>query len=270
MKRLIAAASAALMLMAAPVIAAEAPTVYIWISFIKAKPGQGDALVKEMIKEDGKTLDALVDGGQALDWGVAMPIFHDGKDPYSHVEWVSFNGWAGADAFMNKFAEVRKAMGEAGNKAAAERWAAMVEPGSHADLVLRVLHNGQGTSTEPERYIDLSYTKAQPGKFGDLRRAYIDYVPPVNDKLVADGTILAYGLATPAVHRGEDWTFMSWTSLSNLTALDKIEAAFDAAEAARSEEENKTMQQRFQDSSDWSGHRDQTLMVLHRKVSEPK
>ena len=267
MKKLLVAASAALMLIAAPVLAAEAPTVYIWISFVKAKAGQGDALTSEMIKEDGKVFDALIDSGAALDWGVAMPMFHDGNDPYSHVEWVSLVGWAGADAFINKFMEVRKAMGDAGNKAAGERWAAMVEPGSHADLVLRVLHNVEGPSKEPERYIDLSYWKANPGKAGDLRRAYGEYTAPVYDKLAADGTINGYGLATPAIHRGEDWTFMSWASVSSLTAFDKIDVAFDAAEAARSEEENKAVQKRFQDDSDWSGHRDQTLMVLHRKAA---
>jgi len=38
-----------------------------------------------------------------------MPVFHDGNDPYSHVEWISFNGWAGANAFLTKFMEQRQA-----------------------------------------------------------------------------------------------------------------------------------------------------------------
>ena len=269
MKRLIVAASAALMLIAAPVMAAEAPTTFIWISFVKAKPGQGDALIAEMIKEDSKVFDALVDSGAASDWGVAMPVFHDGNDPYSHVEWVSFNGWAGADAFLTKFMAQRTAMGEQGNKAMAERWATLVEPGSHSDVLARVLHASEG-GTGPERFIDLSYSKANPGKAGDLRKAYMEYVAPVNDKLMADGTIVGYGLATPAIHRGENWTFMSWTALGSLAALDKVEAAFDAADAAMPEADRKARQQRYQDDPDWSGHRDQTLMVIHRKAGAAK
>ena len=269
MKRLMVAASAALMLIAAPAMAAEAPSTFIWISFVKAKPGQGDALIAEMIKEDSKVFDVLVDSGAASDWGVAMPVFHDGNDPYSHVEWISFNGWAGADAFLTKFMEQRQARGEQGNKSMAERWATLVEPGSHSDVLARVLHAAEG-GTGPERFIDLGYFKSNPGKAGDMRKAYMEYVAPVNDKLIADGTILGYGLATPAVHRGENWSFMSWTALGSLAALDKVEAAFDAADAAMTEADRKARQQRYQEGSDWSGHRDQTLIVVHRKASAAK
>jgi hypothetical protein len=163
----------------------------------------------------------------------------------------------------------RSAMGEQGNKAMAERWATLVEPGSHADVLARVLHAKEG-GTGPERFIDLGYIKANPGKFGDMRKAYMEYVAPVNDKLLADGTILGYGLATPAIHRGENWTFMSWTSIGSLAALDKVEAAFDAADDAMSEADRKARQQRYEEGSDWSGHRDQTLMVVHRKAAAPK
>lgn len=269
MKRMIVAACAALTLCVAPVVAQEQPTSYLWVSFVKAKPGQGDALIGEMIKEDSKIFDALVDSGAASDWGVAMPVFHDGKDPYSHVEWITFNGYAGADEFMKKFMEMRQALGPEGNKAMAEKWAALVEPGSHADLIVSTLHVGKGAA-RPASYVDLSYWKANPGKFGDMRRAYLENVAPVYDKLVADGTIINYGLTTPEVHRGQDWSFMAWTAIENLATLDKIDAAFDAADAARTEEQRKAIQQRNQDNSDWSGHSDQIMMVVHHKVGKAK
>lgn len=71
MKRLFAAACAALALLAAPVMAADQPSVYLWISFIKAKPGQGDALAGEIIKEDAKVFDAR--STAARPWTGASP-----------------------------------------------------------------------------------------------------------------------------------------------------------------------------------------------------
>jgi len=271
MKRLFAAACAALALLAAPVMAADQPSVYLWVSFVKAKPGQGDALVGEMIKEDSKVFDVLVDSGQATDWGIAMPMIHDGGDPYSHVEWVSFVGWAGADAFMKKFMEVRQSMGAEGNKAMADRWATLVEPGSHADLVAEHLHVGKGRVMPGSvKYIDLSYWRANPGRFGDMRRNYMENMAPVLDKLVADGTIINYGLSTPEYHRGQGWDFMSWTLLDSLGAMDKAGAGFDAANAARTDEQREALRKRNQENSDWSGHSDQILMVVHHKVAAPK
>lgn len=265
MKQLLTAALVALALAVVPAMAQDGPPAYLWVSFVKAKPGQGEAVIAEMVKEDAKVFDALVDSGAAWDWGVAMPVFHDGNDPYTHVEWVTFKGWAGADAFMKRFMEVRQAAGDEGNKAMAERWAAITEPGSHADMVLRGLHVGAG---KPKRssYIHLGYHKAQPGRYRDMLAAYKEYNAVVLDKLVADGTVHNYGLMTPDIHRGEGWDFMTWYKSDALAARDTVDAAFDAANAARSDEERKAMRERAQQNFDRSGHSDQVLLVVHNKV----
>jgi len=262
MKHLITAALIALALTAAPVFAEEGNPSYLWVTCIKAKPGQGDAVVGEMMKEDAKIFDPLVESGAAWEWGIAMPVFHDGNDSCSHLEWVVFNGWAGADAFMKRFMELRQASGAEANKAMAERWAAITEPGSHADFITRGVHLGAG---KPQRatYIHLGYHKAKPGRYSELEDQYKKYVVPVYDKLVADGTVISYGLETPEVHRGEGWDFMSWWKSSDLAARDAVDAAFDAANAARSEAERKAMRESSRENMDWSGHADQVLVVVH-------
>ena len=262
MKYLITAALIALALAAAPVFAEEGNPAYLWVTCIKAKAGQSDAVTGEMIKEDAKIFDPLVESGAAWEWGIAMPMVHDGGDSCSHLEWVVFNGWAGADAFMRKFMELRQAGGPEANKAMAERWAAIAEAGSHADLITRNLHLGGG---KPQRaaYIHLSYHKAKPGRFGPLEDQFKKYVAPVFDKMVADGTVISYGLETAEVHRGEDWSYMTWWKSSNLAARDAVDAAFDAADAARSEAERKARRESAQENMDWSGHSDQVLVVIH-------
>lgn len=269
MKRLLTAAFAALALLAAPVMAQDAPPTYIWISFYKAKAGQGDALIKTMIQDDGKILDGLVDDGGAYEWGIGMPIVHDGGDPYSHVEWVTFRGWQGADDFMARFMKMRDKLSPEEAKAMGQRWAALVEPGSHADLIVRNVHVGKGMGGKP-RYIQLGYYQPKPGKYRALREDYKNYVVPVYDKLVADGVVDNYGLAVPEVHRGQGWSFMSWALTDNLAARDTIDKAFDAADAAMTDEQRQARRQRYMEDSDFSAHRDQILLVVHLKRPQAK
>lgn len=263
MKRVLTAALVALAFLAAPVVAQEQP-IYLWINFVKAKPGQGEALTKLMIQEDAKVFDPLVASGAAGDWGIAMPLVHDGNDPYSHLEWISFVGWAGADAFMKTFMEQRQAMGEAASNAMDAKWDAVVEPGSHADLITHNVYVGKDTGERPT-YINLGYHKAMPGKFDDLGKLFKEVGPPVFEKLMAEGKVINYGLETIDIHRGQDWSYMTWYTSKDLATRDVVDAGFDAAWAARSEEESKALSQRFMDDRDWSGHSDQILLVVHYK-----
>jgi hypothetical protein len=258
----------ALAFLSAPVIAAEQP-VYLWINFVKAKPGQGEALAKLMIQEDAKILDPLVESGAAGDWGVAMPVVHDGHDAGTYVEWVSFMGWAGADAFMKTFQEQRSKVSEADRKVMDAKWEAAVEPDSHSDLITRNVYVGKGTGEKPT-YIHLGYHKANPGKFNDMGKLFKEVGTPVFDKLIAEGKIIDYGLETVDVHRGQNWNYMTWYTSKDLAARDAVDAGFDAAWAARSEEESKALGQRFMDDRDWSGHSDQILLVIHYKNQASK
>jgi len=266
MKRFLVAAAAALACAAAPAMAQDEAPIYVWINFMKAKAGNTDAMVQLIIEEDSKLFDPLVDGGAAVDWGVAMPVVHDGKDTGTVIEWISFRGWAGADAFMKAFMAQRQSMGPEGAREMMERWAAVAEGGSHADAINRSVHIGAGNPARPS-YIHLGYYRARPGKSGDATAFYKEVAAPVYDKLVADGTVINYGLHTPAVHRGEAWTHLSWYSSADLATRDKVDAAFDAASAARSKEENEAFGKRWSETLDDEGHTDQILLVVHYKGS---
>ena len=252
---------ATLLVVPGMLVAQDEPSAYIWINYVTAKAGQGDALTKAMIEEDSKSFNPLVDSGAALDWGIAMPVIHDDGVDYSHVEWITFAGWAGADAFMGKFMEMQQSRSDEERAALQAKFEAATEDGSHADGVYRVELSGPGS--ERPAYINLGYYTAKPGKMGDAKEFYEDMAVPVWDKLMADGSINSYGLAVPAVHRGADHTHMGWYSSANLATRDVVEGAFDAAEAARSEEENKAMGERWMETFDPAGHKDQILVVVH-------
>lgn len=260
-KTMVLVGLAALLLVPGSVLAQEEPPTYIWINYVKAKPGQGDAFAALVIEEDSKNFDPLVDSGAAITWGLAMPVVHDQNSDYTHVEWISFRGWAGADEFMNSFMKMRQSMTEEERAALMEKAEATVVEGSHADAIYRAIHVGPGS--DGPRYINVGYYQAKPGKSEEAKKFYDDVAVPVYDKLLADGVITDYGLAVPDVHRGETHSHMGWFGSSDLATRDKVSAAFEAAGAARSEEENEEIGKRWMETFESDGHTDEILMVIH-------
>jgi hypothetical protein len=260
-KTVLTLALAALLVVPGLVSAQDDPSSYIWINYVKAKAGQGEALTQTMIEEDSKIFNPMVDSGAALDWGIGLPVIHDEGVPYSHVQWIVFSGWAGADAFMGEFMKMQEARSEEERAALQAKFEAATEEGSHADDIYRIVHIGPGE--DRPGYINLGFYTAKPGKMGDAKTFYDDIAVPVYDKLKADGAINSYGLAVPAIHRGDEYTHMGWYSSANLATRDVVEGAFDAAEAARSEEENEAIGERWLETFDPKGHEDQILLVVH-------
>ena len=232
--------------------------VYVWINAMKAKPGQGEALTGLMMTEDAKMFDPLVEKGAALEWGIALPIVHDGHDAVTHYEWVTFAGWEGVDTFMADFMASRQSMSEDDMKAMNEKWEAAVAHGSHADIINRSVYLGPGAMGRPG-YIHLGYYTANPGQEEAAYQMYTDVAAPVYDGLVESGAIQNYGLHVPAVRRNSDWTFMSWFASQNLAARDAVSAAFDGV---MDEETHARMSEIF--TPDYT---QQILLVVHHKMA---
>jgi hypothetical protein len=235
---------------------------YTWVNFLKARPGMSDELTKLLTTEEAKILDPLVDSDVALEWGVAMPIIHDGGDPSSHVEWVTFKNWAGVDAFMQAFLAAQGAKSDDEKKADMKAWQSMVVPGSHADSVHKLVDSGAGSGARPA-YIMVSYYQAKRGKFSEAMRVWRETTKPIYDELLAAGKVVNYGLFVPEIHRGEKWTHLGWYSAPNLASQDLVSQAFEAARAARSQEENTSLMRTYIEAFEPEGHSDQILAVVH-------
>jgi hypothetical protein len=87
--------------------------------------------------------------------------------------------------------------------------------------------------------------KVKPGKGADYRRAWEKYNKPVYDKLIADGVVLAYGLAVEEVKTEGDFTHFVWVATANMGAADKIGPTFTADRNRRSEEERNAIAETF-------------------------
>ena len=90
-----------------------------------------------------------------------------------------------------------------------------------------------------------SFVKVKPGKGPEYRKAWEKYNKPIFDKLAADGTILAFGLAVEEVRTDGDFTHYTWIATKDLASQDKVRAAFLGDREKRSPEEQEAITHLF-------------------------
>jgi len=250
--------------LALPALAAAAEGPIIWLSFGKAQRGQSDAYTQAIVKNNSSLYDKLMGEGSVLEWGVAQPINHFPDMSYTHVEFVVFANWAGVNSFVTHFMAGMMAMSEEERTSTQAEFDAVVEPGSHYDVVERGLFIG-GTSQGRPGYLNIAFYNAKPG--ADFMGLFKEYAVPVLDQLSTAGKIGTYGVEALELHGGDPgWTHLVWYESQGLGARDDFSAAWDAAEAVRSAEENAAMGAKFEAAMD-SGHFDQVLAVVHYAVA---
>ena len=130
--------------------------------------------------------------------------------------------------------------------------------GDHYDLLLRSLVHGDSTAGPTSGYLWVTHVQVQPGRGREWRNLWEEYLKPVYDDLLADGTILAYNLAAERVHtRNPRWRFVAIVT-PNAEALDKANAAFAALN-----QKNPTLRAALGRVTVRSEHRDFFARLLH-------
>ncbi len=239
-----------------------APKPLTWMSYVQSQTGKGSALSQHIAKNGAKIYDGLMADGQILSWGVAMPVNHRAGDGWNVVEWVTFRDWAAVDAFMQAFMGMQMAKSPEDMKAEQKEWYSLIEAGSHYDEIVR--HRVFEVSGASKlAYLKLQYFTAKPGKFNALTKQLKKMVMPVMAKLLEDGGINSYGLASPNIHGGASGTHAVWYGMSGLAAQDAVVAARDAAAKELGEEAQQAAMAALGEATDWTAHHDRLLMVVH-------
>lgn len=221
-------------------------------------PGKEEDLMN-LIKTVGAPVrDKLMAEGVVLAWGVDTPILRY-PGGTTHLIWFSVANLDGVEKVLNGMeAQLAKLASEEAQAAAgrgkqpsamttAERSRAVFDMSKTRDWLTRDLVFNYGpppqAGTLPiTRY---NFVKAKPGKGADYRRAWEKYNKPVFDKLVADGVVLAYGLAAEEIKTDGDFTHFVWIATANMAAADKIGLAFAADRARRTEDERNAITEAF-------------------------
>ena len=272
---------ALLMLMSCFAVAAQQAQqpLTFWYEY-HVNPGKEEEFLNLVKTVGAPVRDKLMADGVVLAWGVEVPVIRVPENA-THMIWYTVADYAGLEKVDNAMREQITKMNEEGAKgsasgkkgapAATGPTARVVEITDFAkthDYLTRDLVSGFATGMPPAGtlpYTRYSFVKVKPGKGAEYRKAWEKYNKPVFDKMAADGTILAYGLAIEEVRTDGDFTHYTWIATKDLASQDKARAAFLGDREKRSAEEQEAITHLFTELTDPDANRTElTRSVIFR------
>lgn len=226
----------------------------------KVMPGKEEEFMN-LIKTVGAPVrDKLLADGVVLAWGMETPILRY-PGGTTNLIWFTVANWEGVEKVLNgmeaqlsklaaeeaKAAETGRAAKQPSAKTTAERTREVFDMDKTRDWLARdiVANFGPPPAAGILPVTRYNFVKVKPGKGAEYRRLWEKYNKPVYDKLIADGTVLAYGLAAEELKTDGTFTNFIWVATANMAAADKIGPAFTADRARRSEEERNAIADLF-------------------------
>ena len=200
--------------------------------------------------------DKLMAEGVVLAWGMETPVLRY-PGGTTNLIWFTVENYAGVEKVLSamearqaKLAADEAAAARRGSRAmtTAERIRATLDMSKTRDWLIRDLvanYGGGPPAAGVLPYIRYNFVKVKPGRGADYRRVWEKYNKPIFDKLVADGTVLAFGLAAEDVKTDGDWTHFVWIATPTMAAADKIAPAFAADPNRRTEKDRKEITDAF-------------------------
>ena len=241
----------------------------------KVNPGKEDEFMN-LIKTVGAPVrDKLMAEGVVLAWGMETPLLRY-PGGTTHLIWFAVANWDGVEKVMNgmEAQQAKMAAAEAQSKAktTAERQRETFDMSKTRDWLTRdiVAAFGPNPAAGVLPITRYNFVKVKPGKGGEYRVTWEKYNKPVFDKLLADGVLLAFGLAAEEVKTDGDFTHFVWMATANMSGLDKIAAAFAADRARRTEAERKEITEAFGGVTDPDMARSMVTRSRIFKLAPPK
>ena len=246
-------------------------------------PGKEDEFL-DLVKTVGQPVrDKLMADGVVLAWGVQVSLLRVPGNS-THFIWYAVADYAGVEKVDSAMrAQITKLNEEATKSGAAKkgqklatsvtaRLGEVADMSKVHDYLTRDLVIGLSSSPMSGvlPYSRYNFFKVKPGKGADFRKAWEKYNKPIFDKQMADGVILAYGLAVEDVRTEGEFTHFVWYDVKDLASLDKVRAAFIADRDRRSQEEQDSLTHLFVSLQDADASRSEVTRALIFHVGSPK
>lgn len=247
-----------------------------WYEY-SVNPGKESEFM-DLVKTVGQPVrDKLMSEGVVLAWGLQTPLLRVPGNS-THVIWYAVADYAGVgkvDAAMA--AQIAKLDEEAAKGGVAKKGQkstgvterlreiadmSKVHDYLTRDLVIGFSQSGPADVLPFSRY---NFVKVKPGKGSEFRKVWEKYNKPVFDKLVADGVVLAYGLAVEDIRTEGSFTHFVWYDVKDLASFDKVRAAFIADRDRRSQEEQDAIGDAFIGLQDMDAQRSEVdrSLIMH-------
>ena len=114
----------------------------------------------------------------------------------------------------------------------------------------------------------IAFSKTKEGKLGDATKLEIESGGPMLDKLLADGTITSWGLATYVNHHTADFdaNFVQWVTAPGWDGIGKWADQAGQMMAGQSPEDREKMEAQFAEIYESRSHYDE---VVRNAIYEP-
>lgn len=225
-----------------------------WLAFSKVNTGMVEEAVAFTL-EDREFYDGLMADGTIFGWGLGTRVSHRPDDGYNFVQWVVLADWKAVDKWVAAFGQVLRSRSAEERDALEARAEKIFAPGSHSDIVAEDLSWSDSGGARP-RYVYVGEFFAHPGQEGALTDLYKSLVPPVGQKLIAEGLLAGFGLHTPSLHTGDGWTHTSYLLMTSLGAIDRYHEEITKALTPE-------VVEKLYAAHDVARHRDSVWMILH-------
>lgn len=173
-------------------------------------------------------------------WGVLAPATHIG-DPWTRVVFVSATDWAALEAVASAFAADRVTL-----------------PNGVHDVVLRHVVQSTAPPAAKPKYVVVNTHPITRGRDSDALSLFNEWAKPVFLDLASKGKVGPWGLSAQNVVVDNQWTYMVWYFLADLSALDDVNKALAGVAASRLE----TYERRLREMSE-DDYRGQLLRVVY-------
>ncbi len=167
----------------------------------------------EKVNADNKTiLDPLVADGTLLGYGSYENRIHS-EGGYTH------GGWFQATSVAN----ILKALEEFYSRPGVT--APVLAASEHHDYLMVSTMYGSKPISNSTGYLRVISAQLQPGREDEFMAAYSRYIKPIFDKMLADGTIVAYQLDMEFNIQNAPGRFFSVVVVRDADAFDKVRMA---------------------------------------------
>jgi hypothetical protein len=224
-------------------------TSYTFVAQWQVPRGQWETFVADFEKNTRPVLEKLAANGTLVGWGAFESIVHT-HEGYTHGTWWSSTSAAGIEQAR---LELRKAAAASTSLTAAT---------AHRDYYLRSLLGNGKAASGTDAYLQVSSFMVKPGQGTEWRQGWEKYFKPLYDDLVSKGLLVGYSVDVEDVHTESPLWRHVVTLSPNIGTQDKITAAFDAAAAKRSPEEQKALTAGGQATLEPGAHRDMYARVI--------
>jgi hypothetical protein len=199
----------------------DAPSSYLYVTEWQIPHAQWAIWEAYEVSTFKPLFEKLMSDHSIESWGFYAQAVHT-PDGATHGLWFSASGMAGVEATLNAIGNL-PANSVMNNSQVRQR-----------DFLFRSLATAGRAASGSNALLWVHRSQSGPARHEQNSSVWDKYVKLMLDSLVAQGTILSYGIETEQIHTEPDGTFYIYCLVPGANAADKFFAALDALQSKMS------------------------------------